>query len=304
MPSSIYGMPNNCSSKTYVFPRPTLDSIRTGCMAKGDNLGVSDVLDIDKLSPRRKRSKVRQQVKDYVIYKLGGPVVNIELDEQQLDAAVDVALMVFEEYAPREYFQYYVFDTVPGKSVYQMPPDVGYIRNVFYKQTGTFAFSSSDLGGAIPVEYFYPGGAYASIQGGMIDPVQPMWGRMGEWVLYKQYEQMYSRVASNIGGWEWIGGYDTVKIYPIPYRVHKVIVHYLQKMTDWPRVNMAMMEGALVHAKEILGRIRSKIRNPPGPNGGVQLDGEALLQEAFEGQKNWSENLLVRFGDCLGPSMG
>lgn len=304
MPVDIYGMSNKCSGNTYVFPRPTLDSIRAGCNKPGTNLGVSDVLDIDKLSPRRKRSKVRQQVKDYVLYKLGAPVVNVELDEQQLDAAVDIALQIFEEYAPREYFNYYVFDAVPGKSVYTMPPDIGYIRNIFYKETGTFAFSASDMGGSIPVEYFYPGGAYSSLQGGMMDPVQPMWGRMGEWVLYKQYEQMYSRISSNIGGWEWVGGYDTIKIYPIPYRPHKVIVHYLQKMTDWPRVNQAMQEGALVHAKEMLGRIRSKIRNPAGPNGGVQLDGEALLQEAFEGQKNWEERLLTRFGDIPPISMG
>lgn len=269
-----------------------------------DDLGVSDPLDIKELSPRRNRGKVRGQIKDYVQYMLGAPVVGLELDDQQLDAAVDLALQVFEDYAPREYFQYYVFNTIPGQSVYTLPPDVGMVRNVFYKQQASFAFQSSDLGGAIPVEYFYPGGAYASIQGGMIDPIQPIWGRMGEWVLYKQYEQMYSRIASNLGGWEWVGGFNNIKIYPIPFRVHKVIVHYLQKHTDWGKVTQAMQEGALCYAKEMLGRIRSKIKNPPGPNGGVQLDGDTLLTEAREDKKAWEERLLVRFGDILPITMG
>ena len=288
--------------------RPTAQSAaqqqQQGCQPQCGTLGVSDPLDIKQLSPRPNRSKVRGQIKDYVLLMLGAPVVSIELDEQQVDAAVDLALQIFEDYAPREYFQYYVFNTIPGKSVYELPPDVGLVRNVFYKQTGTFAFQSSDLGGAIPVEYFYPGGAYGSITGGLIDPVQPIWGRMGEWVLYKQYEQMYSRVASNLGGWEWVGGFNHIKIYPIPFRVHQVIVHYLQKHKDWQQVTQAMQEGALAFAKIMLGRIRSKIKNPPGPNQGVQLDGDTLLQEGREDKEKWEERLIVRFGDILPITLG
>lgn len=286
-------------SNTLYLQKPSSVAACNNKNAAGANLGVSDPLDVAKLGSRTNRSKVKSQLRDYVLLMLGAPVVTIELDEQQLDAAVDVALQIFEEWAPREYFRYYVFNTIPGQSIYEMPPDIGYIRNVFYKETGTFAFQSSDLGGAIPVEYFYPGGAYASIQGGLIDPVQPIWGRAGEWQLYKGYEQMYSRMASNIGGWEWYGGYQHIKIYPIPYRAHRVVVHYLQKNNDWARVNSAMQEGALCFAKIMLGRIRSKIKNPPGPNGGVQLDGDTLLQEGLAEKKEWEERLITRWGDLL-----
>lgn len=234
---------------------------------------------------------------------LGAPALKLELDEQNIDFCVDEALKWIEDYCPREYFSYYVFRTTPGKSVYEMPPDVGHVRNVYYNKAANFAFQASDLGGAIPVEYFYPGGAYSSIQGGLIDPVQPIWGRMGEWVLYKQYEQMYSRVSSNVGGWEWVGGEKNIKLYPIPYRVSNVVVHYLQKNKDWPEVTTAMQEGALTYAKEILGRIRSKFSSPPGPGGGMQMDGQALLAEAREDRIKWKEDLLFRFGDVLGPSM-
>jgi hypothetical protein len=180
-----------------------------------------------------------------------------------------------------------------------MPPDVGMIRNVFYKKEGNFAFQSSDLNGAIPIEYFYPGGAYSSIQGGLIDPVQPIWGRMGEWVLYKQYEQMYARTSSNLGGWEFLGGLNTIKLYPIPFRNQKVIVHYMQKNKDWAEVTQAMQEGALTYAKEILGRIRSKYQSVPGVGGGVVMDGQQLLQEAREDRQKWFEDLIYKFGDIL-----
>jgi hypothetical protein len=47
----------------------------------------------------------------------------------------------------------------------------------------------------------------------------------------------------------------------------------------------------------MLGRIRSKITNPPGPNGGVQLDGQQILQEGIQDKKDWEERLITRFGD-------
>ena len=74
-------------------------------------------------------------------------------------------------------------------------------------------------------------------------------------------------------------------------------VHYLQKKTDWGEVTQAMQEGALTYAKEILGRIRGKYKNPPGPGGGVQLDGDNLIQEAREDRQKWFEDLLYKFGD-------
>jgi len=290
----------SCGNNTLAIGRPSQANMAAmPCSTTCSDLGPVDPLNKNKLGPRKQREKVREQVKEYVLHMLGAPVVKLEFDEQNLDFCVDQAMKVFEDYAGREYFSYYVFLTTPGQSIYKMPPDVGMIRNVFYKKEGNFAFQSSDLNGAIPIEYFYPGGAYSSIQGGLIDPVQPIWGRMGEWVLYKQYEQMYARTSSNLGGWEFLGGLNTIKLYPIPFRNQKVIVHYMQKNKDWAEVTQAMQEGALTYAKEILGRIRSKYQSVPGVGGGVVMDGQQLLQEAREDRQKWFEDLIYKFGDIL-----
>jgi len=283
---------------TLAINRPSMTNVASmQCNSTCSDLGHVDPLNKNKLGPRRQREKVREQIKDYCLHMLGAPVVKLELDAQNLDFCTDQAMKIFEDYAGREYFQYYVFDSIPGKSVYEMPAEVGLIRNVFYKEVGNYAFQASDLGGAIPIEYFYPGGSYNSIQGGLIDPVQPIWGRMGEWVLYKQYEQMYSRTSSALGGWEFLGGFNSIKLYPVPYRVQKVMVHYLQKNKDWGDVTQAMQEGALTYAKEILGRIRSKYQSVPGAGGSVALDGATLLQEAREDRQKWFEDLIYKFGD-------
>lgn len=43
--------------------------------------------------------------------------------------------------------------------------------------------------------------------------------------------------------------------------------------------NRLLQQGALANAKIILGRIRSKYAKAPGPDGGIQLDGPALVKE-------------------------
>jgi hypothetical protein len=256
------------------------------------------------IGPRRARGKTFGRIKDAVLFKLGAPRVKIELDEQQLDFAVDFALKIFEDYAPRDYFDYYVFNTTPGKSVYEMPPDIGVVRNVFYKKFAQNAFSATELGGVIPMEYFYPGGADSSASGGLINPMQPVWGRMGEWVLYKQYEQMYSRISSQLGGWEWVSDHRHIKLYPTPCGCQRVVVHYLQRCKDWNQVEQAMIEGAVIQAKEMLGRIRSKYAGTYGPaNSGMTLDGANLIQEAREDMEKWEERLISRFGEPLYISM-
>jgi hypothetical protein len=253
--------------------------------------------DDPRIGPRHSRGKIIEQVKDTCLAMLGAPVIDLEIDDQQLNIAVDWTLKYMEYYAPRDFFKYYTFRTMPGKSVYEMPPDVAYVREVSYRQTPEFAFQASDLDGSIPIEYFYPGGAYASIQGGLIDPVQPIWGRMGDWFLYKQYERMYARVSSGIGGWEFVGGYRHIKLYPLPHRAFPVIVHYMQKCYDWADVTPPMIEGTLAHLKIMIGRIRSKYTNPPGPGGGLQLDGATILQEGLEELKQWKLDLLDRYGE-------
>jgi hypothetical protein len=281
------------------IPRPSKEDYSQLCGQSCGGSGPTDPL--NKIGPRRQRQKVREQIKEYVLTMLGAPVLPLELDNQQLENAIDFALQIFEDYAPAEYFQYYTFYTTPGQSVYNLPPDVGFIRHISYKETANYAFSSSDLGGVIPLEYM-GAGAYGSIAGG-INPQQPVWGKMSEWVMYKQYEDMYNRISGQQGGWEWLAGYNTIKLYPVPYRSYPVAVRYLQRRPDFSMVTQAMQEGALAFAKIILGRIRSKIQNPPGPNGGVQLDGQQILQEGIEEKKQWQEDLIYRYGDVIGPKM-
>lgn len=310
----------NCSPSTLVIGRPTqatysqlASNPRCGLSQGSATVGGScasnaarspfDCCDRSDLSSRNNRDIVREKIRDYVLLKLGAPVIDLELDNQQLELAVDESLAVIEEYAPRDYFSYYTFTTTPGKSVYELPPNIGYVRNVFYKTQGSPFFEPTDLDGAIPLEYLYQGGSNFTMSG-MINPVAPVWGAAGQWTLYKQYEQMYSRLSSNLGGWEWVGGYRHIKLYPIPCGCQHVIVHYIQKCKDWTCMTQSMAEGALAFAMIMLGEIRSKYQNIPGPQGGVILNGADMLQRGLKMKEDFEQRLLSRWGDLPYIFMG
>jgi len=290
-----------CGSDTITIGRPTAQSANNiRCNTAGTsncNTGCGSSL------VRRARDVTKSKIRDYVLASLGAPRVAIELTEQQVDIAIEYILQIFEDYAPRDFFQNLVIRATPGKSVYKMPDDVGVVRNVFYKQMATFAFQASDLDGAIPIEYFYPGGAYSSIQGGLIDPLQPIWGRAGEWTLYKQYEHVYARVSSSLGGWEWVGDHKHIKIYPTPYSSNQfMIVNYLQKCKDWNQVHQVMQDGALWKCMNMLGMIRGKYRGSIGPTQ-MTLDYDYLLQRSDELRKEWLDDLMNRYSDILPITM-
>jgi len=58
-----------------------------------------------------------------------------------------------------------------------------------------------------------------------------------------------------------------------------------------------MQEGALAHTMIMLGHIRGKYQAPPGPGGGMQLDGEYMRDKGWELKEKWQEELIYKFGD-------
>ena len=249
----------------------------------------------DRLQPRKNRERIREQMGDYVMLMLGAPVVKVELDRQQLSLAVDEALRVFEEHAPASYYQYFYFMTTAGQARYKLPPDIGLIRQVFWRSGYTHCDNlSTALDGAIALPHMNDGltDYYGYFMG--YTTAAPMYGRSGEWVLMQQYNEMYKRLSSANGGWEW-GPENEILLYPNPLGNEWVCVHYLQRMKEWPEVVTWMQQYALAEAKEMLGRIRSKYATVPGPNGGLTLDGPQLISEAREDKPLLLQQLLDKW---------
>jgi hypothetical protein len=253
----------------------------------------------DNIPLRPQRERVRNEIAEYVILMLGGPVVDLELDQQQISMAVNEALKIFEEWAPSEYFQYYTFETQSGISTYCMPCDIGIIRQVHYVPKS--CDGASELGGSMPLGWIgdtgYGAGGLSYGSWGY-NRHQPYWGYQGEWVAFKIYEEMFERTSSRNPGWEFVEDRHHIKIYPAPQGDGgTVTVSYVQKKKNWPEVHQFMQEYALALCKIMLGRIRSKYNSIVSPGGGVTLDGQNLLTEGVQEKKDLERDLIFKWND-------
>lgn len=258
------------------------------------------------VGPRFHREKIRSQIADYCIMMLGGPVIEIELDKQQISLAVNEGLKLLEEWAPSQFFKWYTFRTVAHQSVYEMPCQIGYIRSIEYMSPT--CDGATELGGAMPLGWVGDTGYGA---GGLswgawgYNRNQPYWGYAGEWAVFKSYENMFERVSSRNGGWEFYEDLHKIKIYPTPYgNGGTVSVHYMEKKTDFKEATQFMQEYALALCKVMLGRIRGKYSSIVSAGDGVSLDAAQLLQEGNEEKKQLERDLVYKFADPVPIVMG
>ena len=263
-------------------------------------------IDEDCMSPRYNREKIRGEIADYIILMLGGPVIDLELDQQQLSLGVDEALRMFEEWAPQSYFEYYTFDTQPGVASYEMPCDVGLIRQVYY--TAQSCDAASQLGGSMPLGWIgdtgYGAGGLAWGAWGY-NRWQPYWGFAGEWVLFKQYEDMFERTSGRNGAWEFVESDHKIKLYPTPQVAGgQATVHYLQRQKDWSEVHQFMNEYGLALCKIMLGRIRGKYSQIVSPGQGITLDAQQLLQEGREEKLQLEKDLIYKWQEPIPINIG
>jgi len=213
----------------------------------------------------------RTVVKDYIMRKLGAPVIKVELHESQLDVCYDSALELYSQYCPPDE-ALVAFTTQSYVNGYDVPEEYLGVREVFYNPHLSDFFLNEFFN-----EYF-------------IDD----WARlvhMTDYWIQTMYNEMYIRTLGREGTWEMIG--NKLYLFPTPVKSQKVIakVQFMAEDEDIRYIDW-IRDYALAEAKEILGRIRSKYQSMPGPRGDLTLDGDRLLTESESMKEKLREELL------------
>jgi len=292
---------SNCNS----VPRLSLGGSKSsgGCNPNGVtgtigcNNNNSAIDNCDGVGDRKSRERVRLQLHDYILLKLGAPVIEVELDSQGIDLIISEAMDIYSNWAPLELWDFLTIRTTPGKSVYELPDQVGLVRDISYQEQPDFPFGGTELGGQIPLEYLYGGNGF----GGAVNPVAPIWGSTGEFTLFKQYLQNFNKISSRIGGYQLLNNGKHIKIYPVPCGTcSTIIVHFLQACKNFEQPYQALREGCYALAEIMVGEIRSKYTNIPSAGaGGVVLNGESIMARGREDLAKWEEKLMNKFSDLL-----
>jgi len=221
---------------------------------------------------------VVDELKLWILRKLGAPIVVVELAECHLEDAIEEAKRWIA--AKKGVIRRGSFTTVPGQVEYTLEPDVDVVTEV--ARTGqALDLSFTGLGG---------GGFFLPEQQNQI-PYQALaapksGGLYSSITQVLQNIEMDRRILSIEQDWGWEESSRTLFIYPTPTRADTVIYFYKSRLFQIETLNerdhQLLKRYALAKAKEVLGEIRGKVDSFPTAQGNTSLNGGALKQEAAD----------------------
>ncbi len=243
--------------------------------------------------------KIRSEpMKKYILSKLGGSVVDVEIKEDQWETVWKVAGDFIAQYFPHEQ-KLSVFWTQPLKSTYPLPKDAYWVQMVNWDPVTT---RIDDVFGA--ESFLFNIGNVSGAQNMLLD-----------YHLLAAYRKFSQKVLGTEGHWEVLNeGNSTVegdalsskdqliRLYPTPKGSFPVTVLYIPVVTAFrsPQARQLAYDMMLAEARIMLGNARRKISGMPTPDGGsISYDGADLIQEGEAAKEKILEQ-ACNLGEPLG----
>lgn len=231
--------------------------------------------------------ELKQAIFENCRLRLGGDIIDLELDPQHYQAAYNYAIKVYRQRAQNATVESYTLMTViQNVDTYTLPSEFINVRSLFRRtvglETGPSSTSFDPFSSAILntylLNYNYTGG-------------------MATYDFYAGYVELAARM---------FGGYVTYTFNPVT-KVLRVVRDFKgsgERILIWadvqrPEVELLQDPGAgvwigdfiLAQLKTIIGEAREKFGTIAGPAGGTSLNGTAMKAEGKEAQEKLLEQL-------------
>lgn len=206
---------------------------------------------------------------------LGDQMVEVELDEEHLNLAIDMAIDRVRQRTTGGVEESHIFFTLqPDQNVYTMPDEVQEVEKLYRRGVGANSTGGTNFD---PFE-----AAFSNIyllQAGRT-------GGLATWDFFAQYQETIGRVFGSEINFIWETSTHKLTVIRRPTAEEDVLCKvWMRKPEDiiitdvyskaWVR------DYALAKGKEMLGEARDKFPGGlPGPGGSVLLNGQQLKTEA------------------------
>ena len=221
-------------------------------------------------------NELKQEVFDYVRFSLGDGMVDVELDPTHYEQALKASLLRYRQRSSNSVEESYAFlDILQDTDKYTLPSEIISVKSIFRRSIGSTSTSSATQ--------------FEPFEAGFLNMYILQAGRVGGFLnyeLFSQYQEMSARM---------FGGYINFKFNKVSKELQ--IIRRPRSETEtvllWtynykPDVTMLsdykalpwIRDYTLALSKRSLGEAREKFATIAGPQGGTQLNGTALKQEA------------------------
>ncbi len=205
---------------------------------------------------------------------LGASMVDVELDPEDYNQAIDIALGKIRQRSSRSVEEaFVVLNLVEGQSEYQLPKEIQEVRVLYRRVAGGIASAGQDI---------------EPFEAGFLNTYLLQSHKMGgllTFELYSSYRETLGKMFGAHVQFTWLPQSRKLTIHRNVRAEDSVIMHVYMIRPDNSLIEDTyagpwIRAYALAQAKLILGQARSKFSQIAGPSGGAQLNGANLIQEA------------------------
>jgi hypothetical protein len=218
-------------------------------------------------------SVVRNKIIKEIELRLGGGIVDVELDPENYNLAVDKALEKFRQRSENAVEEDFLFLQIEvDTDTYKLPDEIIEVRDIYGRTSG-------GIGQGVDFEPFEANYWNTYLLGA---------GRTGELATYDllaQHHELLGRLFGAEYQFTWRRQNHTIRLHRRPRAPKSVYLHVYKYREDDDLLQDVyakpwLKDYALAQSKLMLGEARSKFTQIAGPQGGTTLNGEQLKSDA------------------------
>lgn len=207
---------------------------------------------------------------------LGDQMVEVELDSEHYNLAVDLAVERIRQRTTAGVEEGHIYLTLqPDVDTYTLPQEVVEVERLFRRGVGRSSTAGSNFD---PFEASFSN--IYLLQSGRV-------GGLATWDLFAQFQETVGRVFGSELNFIWEPSRRELKLIRRPKSEEDVLVKAWMHRPEFVILTDAyarpwVRDYALAHCKKMLGEARSKFQSGlPGPGGSVMLNGEQMKADAL-----------------------
>jgi len=219
----------------------------------------------------------KQQIFNYVRTMLGDGMIDVELDPNHYEVALEKALGKYRQRAENAVEESYaILQLQEDTNDYILPNEVIEVRQIFRRSIGSR--SGGGDGGTVfePFNLAYTN-TYLLASSNM--------GGVATYNMFAQYQELVGRMFGSFIEFKWNTAQKKLTILQRPRSGEEVLLYCYNYRPDSELLKdylakKWLKDYTLAKCKFMLGEARSKFNTVAGPQGGTSLNGDALKQEA------------------------
>lgn len=163
------------------------DGLNSRLAIQTDSLGGAGVIAYDENIYPATYNK-RKEIEDYIRFRLGDGMVDVELDPQHYKIAIDRALLRYRQRATSaEEESYAILELLPETQEYILPEDISTVRQIFRRGVGSVSGTTSSQ--------------FEPFSAGYLNTYMLVAGRVGGLVNYELFTQYQKLTMTMFGGY-------------------------------------------------------------------------------------------------------